>query len=48
MVERRGFTDAEEMKGFLEGLDGYFYMPPFVGTEAEKNALANYLVSLNR
>ncbi|MBI4710338.1 MAG: cytochrome ubiquinol oxidase subunit I [Nitrospirae bacterium] len=48
MVERRGFTDAEEMKVFLEGLDGYAYMPPFMGTEAEKNALANYLVSLNK
>ncbi|MBI4839029.1 MAG: cytochrome c [Nitrospirae bacterium] len=48
MVERRGFTDAEEMKVFLEGLDGYAYMPPFMGKKKKKNALANYLVSLNR
>ena len=48
MIKRRGFEEVTEAEGFLDGLDVYPYMPPFVGTPAEKKALATYLVSLNK
>ncbi|MCL4537273.1 MAG: cytochrome ubiquinol oxidase subunit I [Nitrospirae bacterium] len=48
MVKRLGFKEAEAVEGFLDGLGGYPYMPPFVGTAAERKALATYLVSLNK
>jgi hypothetical protein len=48
MVKRAGLTDAEKAATLLDGLDGYPYMPPFFGTQAEKKALAAYLVSLGK
>lgn len=36
------------IEGILTGLVGYPYMPPFVGTETEKKALATYLYSISR
>ncbi len=48
MVKRLGIKEVEAAKAWLDALGGYPYMPPFVGTEAEKVALATYLVSLNR
>lgn len=36
----------DTISNVLGGLDGYPYMPPFVGTEAEKRALAAYLYSI--
>ena len=41
-----GFTDADSLAGFIDGLGSYPYMPPFVGTETEKKALAEYLISI--
>ncbi|GAB4406949.1 MAG: hypothetical protein OHK0032_02110 [Thermodesulfovibrionales bacterium] len=38
--------EVEEIETFLDGLGGYPYMPPFMGTPAEKMALATYLDSL--
>ncbi len=38
--------EVEEIEAFLDGLGGYPYMPPFMGTPAEKMALATYLDSL--
>lgn len=48
MVKRLGFKEVEVAEGYLDGLGGYPYMPPFVGTSVEKKALASYLVSLNK
>lgn len=48
MMKKLGFKEAEAVEGFLDALDGSPYMPPFHGTAAEKNALASYLVSLNK
>ncbi|PIR15409.1 MAG: hypothetical protein COV48_14520, partial [Elusimicrobia bacterium CG11_big_fil_rev_8_21_14_0_20_64_6] len=43
-----GFTDIDSMTAFLDSLDSYPYMPPFVGTETEKKALASYLISISK
>lgn len=48
MVKRLGIKEVEAAEGFIDALSGYPYMPPFVGTTAEKKALATYLVSLNK
>jgi mono/diheme cytochrome c family protein len=48
MVRKLNLTDAEIAKNVLTALGGFPYMPPFAGTEAEKAALAAFLVSLNR
>lgn len=40
--------DEESLGGFLDGLGGYPYMPPFLGNDAEKKALAAYLTSISR
>lgn len=47
-VRRLGFREVEVAEGFLHALGGFPYMPPFVGTPAEKRALATYLISLNK
>jgi mono/diheme cytochrome c family protein len=48
MVKRLNLTDAEVAGNVLTALGGFPYMPPFAGTEAEKAALAAFLVSLSR
>ncbi len=48
MVKRRGLREVETAEGFLHALSEFPYMPPFVGTPAEKNALATYLISFNK
>lgn len=40
--------EIQEIEGFIDALGGYPYMPPFVGTAAEKKALAAYLHSISR
>lgn len=46
LLSGMGMTDPEDLAGFLEGLDGYPYMPPFVGTEEERLAAGAYLSTL--
>ncbi len=48
MVKRLNLNEAGVAEGLLSGLEGFPYMPPFHGTAAEKRALAEYLVSLNK
>lgn len=55
MIKRLGIdanTPRQEgistIDGILSGLGGYPYMPPFVGTDAEKKALAAYLYSISQ
>jgi hypothetical protein len=48
MVKKLNLTDAEVAGNILTALGGFPYMPPFAGTEAEKAALAAFLVSLNK
>jgi hypothetical protein len=48
MVKRLNLADAEVAGNVLSALGGFPYMPPFAGTDAEKAALATFLVSLNR
>lgn len=48
MAKRVGLNDAKIAEGLIGALSGFPYMPPFHGTEAEKKALAAYLVSLNK
>jgi hypothetical protein len=48
MVKKLSLTDAEVAGNVLTALGGFPYMPPFAGTEAEKAALATFLVSLNK
>lgn len=47
-VRGLGMTDVETLSGFLDSLGSYPYMPPFVGTPAEKKALAAYLISISK
>ncbi len=47
MIERIGFEDVEGIMEFLDLMgENYKYMPPFFGSEIEKRALAEYLISL--
>lgn len=48
MIQRLGIEDPESAKDIIDALGSYPYMPPFAGTEAEKEALARFLVSLNK
>jgi cytochrome bd-type quinol oxidase subunit 1 len=47
MVKRLQLTDVAVADGYLTGLGYYDFMPPFVGSDAERRALATYLVSLS-
>lgn len=46
LLKRASVTDKDIAYGFVDGIGRYSYMPPFVGTESEKLALAEYLGSL--
>ncbi|MHB8770385.1 MAG: cytochrome C [Syntrophales bacterium] len=46
IVKRLDLKDADGAEGILDALGGYPSMPPFLGTAAEKRALAVYLASL--
>ncbi len=46
LMVRFGAKSPEEVYDFLDALDDYNYMPPFVGTEKEKRAVAAYIASL--
>jgi cytochrome bd-type quinol oxidase subunit 1 len=47
MIERVGLNDVEGVVEFLEFMsEMYDYMPPFLGNDLEKKALAKYLVYL--
>jgi hypothetical protein len=48
MVKKLNLVDEEVAGNVLSALGGFPYMPPFAGTEAEKAALAAFLVSLNK
>lgn len=48
MVKRLGLNEPDIVESLIESLDSYPYMPPFIGTEMERKALAHYLVSLNQ
>jgi len=48
MMKKVGIKEMEAVEAYLDTLGGYPHMPPFAGTGAEKGALANYLVSLNK
>ncbi|MGQ9619232.1 MAG: cytochrome ubiquinol oxidase subunit I [Candidatus Aminicenantia bacterium] len=48
LVKRSGLNTAKDAEDFLDMLDAYPYMPPFLGTEEEKKALAKYLISINK
>ncbi len=48
LLKGLGMEDPEDLAGFLEGLDGYSFMPPFVGTEEERLAAGAYLSTLVR
>ncbi|MDP3542738.1 MAG: cytochrome ubiquinol oxidase subunit I [Elusimicrobiota bacterium] len=47
-VAALGFTDVDSLSAFLDSLGSYPYMPPFIGTEPEKQALAAYLISISK
>ncbi len=46
LLRQAELSDPEDLAGFLEGLDGYPYMPPFVGTEEERAAAGAWLATL--
>ncbi|MGQ9753524.1 MAG: c-type cytochrome [Thermaceae bacterium] len=46
LLARRGLTEEAIIRGFLEGVGGYPYMHPVVGTPEEKDYMAKYLASL--
>ncbi|MEJ5166134.1 MAG: cytochrome ubiquinol oxidase subunit I [Thermoanaerobaculia bacterium] len=48
LLERVGAKSEDEISGILDMLQGYSFMPPFVGTEEEKQALSLYLSSLTK
>ncbi len=48
MVKRLGLNEPDIVEGFIEGIGGYPYMPPFAGTDIERKALAHFLISLNQ
>uniref|UniRef100_A0A832LY20 Cytochrome C n=1 Tax=Caldimicrobium thiodismutans TaxID=1653476 RepID=A0A832LY20_9BACT len=45
-VKRIGLTDEAAADAWLEALGNYPYMPPFMGTPTERQALAAYLATL--
>lgn len=48
MVKKSGLSTVPDAEDLLDMLDAFPYMPPFLGTEEEKEALANYLISINK
>lgn len=48
MVKKSGLSTVPDAEDLLDMLDAFPYMPPFLGTEEEKKALANYLISINK
>jgi cytochrome bd-type quinol oxidase subunit 1 len=46
MLERLGAKNEDDIKGILDMLESYSFMPPFVGTEEEKEAISLYLKNL--
>lgn len=47
-VRRLGAATPDDVEAVLDGLGAIPYMPPFAGTDAEKRALAEYLVSISK
>ncbi|MFI5347705.1 MAG: cytochrome ubiquinol oxidase subunit I [Elusimicrobiota bacterium] len=47
-VRRLGAAGTDEMAAVLDALGSMPYMPPFAGTDAEKRALADYLLSISK
>lgn len=48
LLKKVGAKSNEEIMGFLDMLEGYSFMPPFVGTQEEKEALSLYLSSITK
>lgn len=48
MIRRCDLKETVQVEALLDGLNGYPYMPPFVGTASEKKALAAYLITIAR
>jgi len=47
-IRRLGATGPDEVAAVIDGLGSMPYMPPFAGTDAEKRALAEYLLSISK
>ncbi len=45
-LDRIGMTAEEDIAVFLDALEGYAYMPPFAGTDDDKQAAAAWLASI--
>ncbi|TBR19618.1 cytochrome c [bacterium] len=43
LVRRVGLSTPEDLAAWLDGLGAYPYMPPFIGNDADKRALAAFL-----
>lgn len=48
MIKRAGLNSEQDAVDLLDTLDAFPYMPPFLGTEEEKKALAKYLISIRK
>lgn len=48
MLKRSRLNSEQDAIDLLDTLDAFPYMPPFLGTEEEKKALAKYLISINK
>ncbi|MEW6456373.1 MAG: cytochrome ubiquinol oxidase subunit I [Acidobacteriota bacterium] len=48
MVKRSELNTVQDAVDLLDTLDAFPYMPPFLGTDEEKKALANYLISISK
>ncbi len=47
-IRRLGAAGPDDVTSVLDALSGIPYMPPFAGTDAEKRALAEYLLSISK
>lgn len=43
LLKMRNLTTADKIDAYIRGIGGFPYMHPFVGTDAERRALARYL-----
>jgi hypothetical protein len=45
LFTRLGMTSKDDIAGWMDAMEGYAYMPPFLGSEEEKQAVAAFLAS---
>lgn len=48
MVKKAGLSNVDDAQAFIGFLNAFPFMPPFAGTDVEKKALAEYLISLSK